>query len=231
MKKIIRLMALMLVLGSSFDIESRGGGGGGHGGGGGGRGGGGFHGGGARAGGARAGSFRGGGARAGNFRGARAGNRGGRGFGRGSGWGRGWNYGAWGSWGWGGWGYYGWYLPWIWSFTYPWYYYAANYGPTWYTTQVSVPEYEVDREQWTDERGSNYWEFYNDTNLSVTIKGPQGDTEIAPKSAEKVPHIGSFKFIALATDKDGKTHKITVNTSKHYMRILYKDGKMSIERS
>lgn len=195
-KKIIKITLMVLALGSTLDIFSRGGGGGHGGGGHGGHGG--YHGGGHR------------------------GYYGGRGYGHGyrHGYGRGWGY--------GGWGPYGWYSPWVWSYSYPWWYYANTYGPTWYT-RVEVPVYEVDREQWTDERGSNYWEFYNDTNLAVTIKGPQGDTELAPKSADKVPHINSFKYIATATE-NGKTHKITVNTTKHYMRILYKNGKLRIER-
>jgi hypothetical protein len=225
-KKLVRIAALLLVLGGSLEIESRGGGGGGHGGGG--HGGGGYHGGGH-------GGYHGGG----RGYGGRGYGRGG--YGRGYGYGRGWGYGGWGygyglglgywgAYGWGGWGPYGWYSPWAWSYSYPWWYYANTYGPTW-TTRVSVPQYEVDStDQWTDERGSNYWEFYNDTNLAVTIEGPQGKTELAPKSADKVPHINSFKYVATATDEKGKTHKITVNTTKHYMRVLYKDGKMRIER-
>jgi hypothetical protein len=104
------------------------------------------------------------------------------------------------------------------------------YGSTWYN-RVEVPVYEVDREQWTDERGSNYWEFYNDTDLTVKVQGPQGEIELGPKDSDKVSHINSFKFIVTATDKEGKIHRVTVNTTKHYMRIVYKNGKLRVERS
>lgn len=240
----MKITLMVLALGGTLEILSHGGGGGGHGGGGGrgGHGGGGrsYHGGGGRGygHGGRGGYGRHGGYHRGGYYGRGGYGRGyyGRGYGRGWGYG-GYGYGAgfglglgyWGGYGWGGYGAYGWYSPWAWSYSYPWYYYANTYGPTWYT-RVEVPTYEVDKEQWTDERGSNYWEFYNDTNLAVTVKGPQGDTELAPKSAEKVPHINSFKYIATATDEKGKAHKITVNTTKHYMRVLYKDGKLRIER-
>lgn len=235
-KKIIKIAALLLVLSGSLELFApHGGGGGGHGGGGHGGGGhGGYHGGGH-------GGYHGGGGHGGYHGGGHGGHgyhHGGYGHG---GYGRGWAYGGWGyglglgywgAYGWGLWGPYNWYAPWAWGYSYPWWYYANTYGPTWTTTvrEIEVPTYEVDREQWTDERGSNYWEFYNDTNLAVTIEGPQGKTELAPKSADKVPHINSFKYIATATDEKGKTHKITVNTTKHYMRVLYKDGKMRIER-